>query len=190
MEGLDELPRHLLTEYSIFTDLLSGAIFPEATVLVTSRPSATDKLWQRWWQKKSRHIEILGFTEDKITEYSKSVLSEDQISGFHNYLSIHPHIKSMMYVPLHCVIAIAVYLQCQQSDRAPPKTLTGLYTCLAQNILVRYLMKNEHPDDRGKEHIIDNLTTDLPFCGALSGSPKSIRCNCRCWSRDSGGHCR
>ena len=163
LEGLDELPANFLSGCSIFTDLLSGKIFPEATVLVTSRPSATDKLWQKWWQQKSRHIEILGFTEDNIDEYSKSVLSDHQLLGFNKYLSIHPHIKSMMYVPLHCVIATAVYLQCQQSDRPPPKTLTGLYTCLAQTILMQYLL--DHPDYKGKNHKFNSFS-ELP-CSCL-----------------------
>ena len=159
LEGLDELPKHLLTGYSIFTDLLSGSVFPEATVLITSRPSATDKLWQRWWQQISRHIEIVGFTEDNIDEYTMNVLPDSQLSGFNNYLSIHPHIKSMMYVPLHCAIATTVYLLCQQSDRPLPSTLTGLYTCLAQTILLQYLQ--DHPDYKENEYKLNSFS-DLP----------------------------
>ena len=44
LEGLDELPTHLLTQHSIFTDLLSGEELPHATILITSRPSATEHL--------------------------------------------------------------------------------------------------------------------------------------------------
>ena len=41
LEGLDELPQHLLTRLSIFTRLLAGTELPNATIVVTSRPSAT-----------------------------------------------------------------------------------------------------------------------------------------------------
>ena len=89
LEGLDELPTHLLTESTVFTDLLSGDALPQATILVTSRPSATGKLWEDWKQQISRHIEIIGFTEENISEYAQSVLPEHELSIFNNYLSIH-----------------------------------------------------------------------------------------------------
>ena len=48
LEGLDELPQDLLTQTSgsIFTRLLAGTDLPDATILVTSRPSATAQLWK------------------------------------------------------------------------------------------------------------------------------------------------
>ena len=58
----------------------------------------------------------------------------------------------MMYVPLHCVIAVTVYLQCQQSRTPPPKTLTGLYTCLIQTILIQYL--DDHPQCSDIDHTL------------------------------------
>ena len=61
----------------------------------------------------------------------------------------------MLYVPLHCVIAVTVYLQCQQSRTPPPKTLTGLYTCLTQTILTQYL--NDHPQYTGGGYTLDTV---------------------------------
>ena len=43
LDGLDELPDHLLSEQSVFTDLLSGEILADATLLVTYT-AATDML--------------------------------------------------------------------------------------------------------------------------------------------------
>ena len=50
LEGLDELPKHFLNadQPSIFTRLLSRKILPQATILVTSRPSATAQLRKGW----------------------------------------------------------------------------------------------------------------------------------------------
>ena len=153
LDGLDELPNNFLSQHSIFTGLLSGEVLPRATIMVTSRPSATYKLWTNWKQQISRHIEIIGFTQDNITEYVKSVLLHQDLPQFESYLSMHPHIKFMMYVPLHTVIVTIVYSDCQTSYRPPPETITGLYTCLTQTILIRYL--NDHPVYRGQWYCLD-----------------------------------
>ena len=68
------MPTSLLIQTSIFTRLLGGTKLPDATILVTSRPSATALLWENWKKRISRHIEILGFTDQNITEYVASIL--------------------------------------------------------------------------------------------------------------------
>ena len=135
LDGLDELPGHLLSEQSIFTDLLSGEVLGNATVLVTSRPSATTQLLMCWQQRITKHYVICGFNKDDIEEYTKSILSCEQILKFQKQLFIHPHIQSIMYVPLHTAIVMAVFLQYKQL----PKTLTQLYSWLVKTILSQYL---------------------------------------------------
>jgi hypothetical protein len=51
---------------SLFIKLISGGLLPEATVLVTSRPTANE-LYSRF--TFDRIVEIIGFTSDKIEEY-------------------------------------------------------------------------------------------------------------------------
>ena len=111
LDGLDELPSHLLSKQSIFTDLLSGEVLGDATILVTSRPSATQQLLTYWKQRMLKHVIIQGFNEEDIEEYAKSILSGEKLTEFQKQLSIHPHIRSIMYVPLHSAIVMAVYLQ-------------------------------------------------------------------------------
>ena len=156
LDGLDELPSGFLSQPSVFTGLLSGEVLPEATIMVTSRPSATYDLWKDWNQQISRHIEIIGFTRKNITEYIESVLPPQELPQFQDYLSMHPHIEHMMYVPLHCAIVTIVYSECEKSRKPPPRTLTGLYTCLAQTLLIRYL--SDHPDYKGKHYYLDEFS--------------------------------
>ena len=139
LEGLDELPKHLLItdQPSIFTCLLSRKVLPDATILITSRPLATVQLHKGW--KISRHIEVLGFTEKDITDYIQSALSPQELSAFDSYLSTNPNIRLAMYIPLNCAIVVEVYRSCQQSGYPPPKTTTELYTNLVQTILLRLL---------------------------------------------------
>ena len=55
LEGFDELPR------KYFMDLIAGKLLPLATVLVTSRPWATQGIRLYHEDRIYQHIEILGF---------------------------------------------------------------------------------------------------------------------------------
>ena len=147
LEGLDELPISLLTQRSIFTKLLSGTLLPSATILVTSRPSATVELWNKWKCRISRHIEVLGFSKDNIAKYISINVDDDERKNFERYLSFNPHIRSLMYVPINCTIVIAVYKDCLYYGKPHPKTVTELYTCLVESILRRYLKDHGFNDN-------------------------------------------
>ena len=159
LEGLDELPQHLLTQPSIFTRLLAGKDLPGATILVTSRPAATAQLWKKWKERITRHIEILGFTEDNIRAYVASILHPRQLPDFDTYLCTAPSIKQLMYIPLHCGIVVELYRMCRDSDKTLPTNKTSLYKALVNTILTRYLEK--HPTHKDEEIEIENFT-DLP----------------------------
>ena len=159
LEGLDELPQHLLTQSSIFTDLLSGKELTRAAVLITSRPSATVQLWKNWKRRISRHLEVLGFTERDIFNYIQHTVSPQELPGLKEYLSTNPTIKLMMYMPIHAAIVIAIYRYCQESGKPFPSTITELYTRLVQTILLRYL--DSHPDYKNDDTDIDKFT-ELP----------------------------
>ena len=156
LDGLDELPGHILSEQSIFTDLNSGEMFGDATILVTGRPSATQQLLTCWKQRVSKHFVIHGFSEGDIEEYTKTILSGEKLTDFQGYLFTHPHIHSIMYVPLHSAIVVAVYLQHKQL----PKIRTQLYMALAEIILSQYL--DDHPDCCGKEDVSSAIDLKLP----------------------------
>ena len=159
LEGLDELPKELLSRPSIFTRLLAGRELPNATILVTSRPSATAQLWKMWKERISKHVEITGFTEDNITAYVASILSPQELSKFNTYISTAPSIKQMMYIPLHSGIVVELYRMCKDLDKSLPTSKTALYTQLVHTILARHLTK--HPTYKNDEIDIDDFT-DLP----------------------------
>ena len=161
LEGLDELPQHLLTRPSgsIFTRLLAGTDLPDATILVTSRPSATAQLWKKWKQRITRHVEILGFTEDNITAYVASILDPQQLPAFNTYLCTAPSIRQLMYIPLHSGIIVELYRMRKHSDKPLPTNKTALYKALVDTILTRHLAN--HPTYKDKYIDIDKFT-DLP----------------------------
>ena len=161
LEGLDELPQYLLTQLSgsIFTRLLAGEVLPDATILVTSRPSATAQLWKKWKQRITRHVEILGFTEDNITAYVASILNPQQLPAFNTYLCTAPSIRQLMYIPLHSGIIVELYRMRKHSDKPLPTNKTALYKALVDIILTRHLAN--HPIYKDDDIDIDKFT-DLP----------------------------
>ena len=139
LEGFDELPDHCRNDQSIFFQLIAGKLLPLATVLVTSRPWATEGIRKNYENHIYQHIEILGFTSQQITEYIERTLPQDKVSDLKAYLEKHPQIRMGMYIPLNSAIVVAVYQESQESECALPTTLTELYTAMAQTLLVRYL---------------------------------------------------
>ena len=160
-EGYDELPRNLQTQQSIFLDILHKDFLPDATILITSRQSATKFLHWKFKRQISQHIEILGFTKDDIISYVQDAVEDVQVrQDFFQYLTCYPYIRGMMYVPLNAVIVTEVYKESQQSpDKFIPTTMTELYTALTQSLLLRYLLSHS---EYGQQEWTLRKFSDLP----------------------------
>ena len=148
LEGFDEAPASKRTMDSIFVRLFTGQELPKATVILTTRPSASAELRQFCNGVNSRRIEIVGFGKKEIDEYIQCAFSDEQSrSDFKEYLSLYPHIHSMMYVPLNSAIVTHVYESCKSSGTVVPKTMTQLYSSLIRTLLLRYLKDKEEYKD-------------------------------------------
>ena len=148
-EGYDELPEELRNESSVFLDVITGKELPEATVLITSRPWASEFLHKECKENISQHIEILGFTKDNIQSYLESTIPDDPslLADLKKYISCYPHINSMMYIPLNSAIVVEVYRNSRKDKALVPKTMTELYFSLVRDLLLRHLLDHllDHP---------------------------------------------
>ena len=144
-EGYDELPEEIRTKSSIFLDVITGEELPEATVLITSRPWASEFLRRECKEQISQHIEILGFTKANIQSYLESTTANDPslLTGLKKYISCYPHIGSLMYIPLNSAIVVEVYRNSRRDETLVPKTMTELYSSLVRDLLLRHLL--DHP---------------------------------------------
>ena len=139
LDGFDELPEDKRKNESFFMKLLTGKLLPLATVIVTSRPWATNNFVRRYRQCISQHIEIVGFTRENVDTYVTQAFPEEtERSAFQQYLKRYPYIRSVMYIPLNCAIVVEVFRESGSIEDAP-KTLTQLYTELVKTALLRYL---------------------------------------------------
>ncbi len=160
-EGYDELSTELCTQNSLFFDIVQGKELPEATVLITSCPSASGYLYDKCKDYLTQHIEILGFTSQNVQSYLESTCGSEPslLNGIQKYLHCYPHIRTMMYVPLNAAIVVEVYRTSKKDQSDIPRTVTQLYGCLVRSLLRCYL--NAHPV-YGKQQWRIRTFNDLP----------------------------
>ena len=142
-DGFDELPSEQLEESSVYAPLFMGELLSEATIIVTTRPSASADFSRICKQRIDRKLEIIGFTETGIREFAKSIFSNDDLDGFLSYLADNPSIYNLMYLPLSAIIVAKIY---QEDYKTRKKTLTQLFDAFTR-VLVRRHILSKH----GKE---------------------------------------
>ena len=144
-DGFDEFPAEL-RKTSLVAEVIRGSYLPKATVLVTSRPSATAELLSVSQAHVGKHIEVVGFSDKEIQEYAESIFgSESELLDFQTYLSGNPVVRGMMYNPLNCGMVVEVYRNSYLSKRPIPHTQTQLYTELSLCLLSRHLSAAKGP---------------------------------------------
>ena len=170
-DGFDEFPSKF-RQNSLVMDIISGSKYlPKATVLVTSRSSASAQLRTLLQSAIGKHIEVVGFSEKENFNFAYSVLVDTNLfTDFKAYLTANPVLKGMMYNPLNCAIVVGVYQDTYESGKPVPHTQTQLYTELTLCLLSRYL--NATGDPLAMK-LPDNLE-DLPHDSDLYQQPVKV----------------
>ena len=126
-------PDSPMSGISLFTKLISGRLLPEATVLVTSRPTA-----QKKYSKFSfdRTVEIIGFTkariEEYVTKFCQSQERDDLKPKIWDHIKSSSDLLNSCYIPVNCLIVVTILFENLQADptneiESLPTTLTDLY---------------------------------------------------------------
>ena len=139
-DGFDELPSEQLKESSVYVRLFNGELLPKATVIVTTRPSASDVFKRVCKQRIDRKLEIIGFTEAGITEFAESIFSDDDLNGFLSYLADNPSIYNLMYLPLSAIIVAKIYQEDYKTRKKPLSQLFDAFT----RVLIRKHILSKH----------------------------------------------
>ena len=125
-------PDSPMSAISLFRKLISGHLLPEATVLVTSRPTA-NQFYSKF--KFDRTVEIIGFTQDRIEEYvtkfCQSHNKDDFEAKIQNHIQSSSDLLNSCYIPVNCWIIVTILFESlkdpQNEVSALPTTLTELY---------------------------------------------------------------
>ena len=134
MDGYDELSYEDRTQCSFFLDIIQENHFHKCSVLVTSRPYASDYL-QRL-QSVVRHVEVLGFTEEQIEQcIIQNIPDKVMATELVKTLKERSDISSLCYIPLNCAIVLYV---CQKEQCTLPRSLTKLFELFILNTVKRH----------------------------------------------------
>ena len=138
LEGLDEMETKRQKSDQFFIGLVKECtVLEEATLMITSRPHACDKL------NADRCVEVIGFGGNEIKEFINKSFPNDEHSASKllKQLINYPHLKSLSYVPLNLLMLVDIF-QCQQNKELP-STLTELYKLFIVMILQREIVKED-----------------------------------------------
>ena len=134
LEGWDELVDNLKF-YSVFTDLLKGQLFPKATVVVSTRPSATGSLKQ--YYTFTHKFKLVGFKYKQIEEYVHCYCTDSD--SFMSQLNHVPSLAQLAEVPMNLAILVKLF---KQTSQDLPNTLTEIFYDYLMNILQHHKYKN------------------------------------------------
>ena len=133
-DAFDELGYMERAQDSLFLDIIKGEKLHNCTVVVTSRPYASESLYQL----KYRHIEVLGFRQTEIHKcIIQSISDEKEAKKLIDMLQERLDIVSLCYIPLNCAIMLYVYCN-NESSFTLPNTLTELFQVFILHALKRH----------------------------------------------------
>ena len=138
LEGWDELEEETRKKSSIFLDLVQGHVLPKATVIITSRPWATQN--KHSGGNIHQHIEIVSTPNIQFSR----VLTGDKVRSdirdkFIDYVNLNPSVKAAMHTPVTADIVAEVFQWSRDIESPPPTTLTQLYTAFTCKLLSQNL---------------------------------------------------
>ena len=160
LEGLDEMAADRQKSDRFFIRLIKDhTVLEEATVMITSRPQACDKL------NADRQVEVVGFGKEQIKEFIEKSFPNDKhsVSELLKQLNDYPHLNSLCYVPQNLVMIIDIF-KCTQKKL--PSRLTELYKLFLVMTLVRHNVKKDEMYTSSDAPLMDDnskkLSTVLP----------------------------
>ena len=159
-DGWDELSESDRQVGSFLHDLLTTE-FPLASVIITSRPTASALLHDYM----DRFVDVLGFNKHNIVKFIECEFAIEHEKGdcLLKELESNPLVESVCSVPLNCAIVCHLW---RALGEALPTTMTELYTKIILNFCLRNIRK------------VDSYK-DLSVLTSFSSLPKELQ---RSWS--------
>ena len=121
----EEMPLHFL-----YKKIASGKVLKGATVITTSRPTASSCVRELKFDKV---LEILGFTPREIEEYVKWFTKEHknpeaEKEAIWKHISTNINLFTLCYVPVNCFIICSCLSRLRSLGKSLPTKLTKIYS--------------------------------------------------------------
>ena len=162
LDGWDELDESDRQKGSFMYKLVTRKHLSRASLLVTSRPSASASLHKL--RCIDRCIEIVGFSKEDVKEFIEAEFADynpQKAADLLEQLNKKPLVASLCSIPLNC--AIICQLWRNSEDDQLPATMSGLYRNIILNIVLRDIHRKfpEYKDTTPALQSFDSIPDDL-----------------------------
>ncbi|XP_078598241.1 NLR family CARD domain-containing protein 4-like [Branchiostoma floridae x Branchiostoma japonicum] len=143
LDGYDELRPEARAAGQAIPKLLSGKLYPNSTIVITSRPSAGVQQHTR----PDCHVNIMGFSEEHVETYMQQyftvVKKQELAEKLAEHVEDNELLISLIYAPMFLMLVCVLWEEDQKM--VSTGTMTGLYDNLL-TCLVRKHCKREGVD--------------------------------------------
>ena len=154
----EKMPLHCL-----YKKIASGKLLEGATVITTSRPTASSCVRQL---NPDRVLEILGFTSEEVEAYVTSFTKEDQNpraekTAIWEHISTNINLFTLCYIPVNCFIICSCLSRLRSLGISLPTKLTKIYSIALKIFYFRHSDKYRM-DKKTHDHLFLKPFHKLP----------------------------
>ena len=149
----------------LYNKLAEGKLFPGASILTTTRPTAVKCVRHVRFQ---RTVEIRGFTSDDVKEYVENFSRgyPQATEKMWEHIKSNMNLFSFCYIPMNCFLICHCLLQIilSESSQALPTKMTDIYKITVKMFLLSHNREGFSPEElaRFKSTHMDEPFDKLP----------------------------
>lgn len=188
LDGLDEFKFHLdwttpdrdidvsskVPVSELMLALIKGSLLPEASVILTTRPSTEAP--KRFFQ---RCCVVLGFEEDQVKEYTSKFYKNAKVAEkVYDYILSNDNLFVLSFIPLYCYIictAMAEFFSGVQDggdtkslELNPPRTVSEVYFCYLFTAVKHHALKGSTERNTPRSEVLSLAKQQLTNLGKMA----------------------
>uniref|UniRef100_A0A668A609 NACHT LRR and PYD domain-containing protein n=1 Tax=Myripristis murdjan TaxID=586833 RepID=A0A668A609_9TELE len=154
--------------------LIKGSLLPEASVILTTRPSTEAP--KRFFQ---RCCVVLGFEEDQVKEYTSKFYKNTKVAEkVYDYILSNDNLFVLSFIPLYCYIictAMAEFFSGAQDggdtkslELNPPRTVSEVYFCYLFTAVKHHALKGSTERNTPRSEVLALAKQQLTNLGKMA----------------------
>lgn len=190
LDGLDEFRFHLdwsnigtnihvdskVSVSELMVALIKGSLLPEASVILTTRPSTEAP--KRFFQ---RCCVVLGFEEAQVKEYTTKFYKDSQVAEkVYDYILNNDNLFVLSFIPLYCYIictAMAEFFSAGEGEGVgeskslelnPPRTVSEVYFCYLFTAVKHHALRGSTDRSTSRHEVLSLAKQELTNLGKMA----------------------
>ncbi|KAM9353528.1 NLR family CARD domain-containing protein 3-like [Symphorus nematophorus] len=155
--------------------LIKGSLLPEASVILTTRPSTEAP--KRFFQ---RCCVVLGFEENQVKEYTTKFYKDSKVADkVYDYILNNDNLFVLSFIPLYCYIictAMAEFFSSENQDvddpksleLNPPRTVSEVYFCYLFTAIKHHALRGSADRSTPRSEVLTLARQQLTNLGKLA----------------------